>query len=157
MKIVGSLYVNVDPLAVEPQRHLDRRVGAERPSGDLVLLGDLGVLAVETPPVAADGPDGEDPGLRMEVGERLLLHGVDLDRRGPAVRQQFQPTLGVVADEAEPMRAGRNDAIARARGASHLAPFERLVEGREVRHGRSRSPDRRCPVRAITFRSAGPT
>ncbi len=69
-----------------PERGGDGVRRGEGSPQDLLLLGDLGVLAVQAAPVAPDRADRKDPGARMEVGEGFLLDRVDLRRGGLPVR-----------------------------------------------------------------------
>ena len=64
-------------------------------------LGDVPVLAEAAAQVAAGGAEGEDAGAGVEVGQRLLLDGIDAEAAGASPGGEHQLVTYPLAHEAE--------------------------------------------------------
>src|SRR5208337_3638356 len=80
----------------------------------LMGLGNVPVLAEETPHIAAGRAQAENTGARQEMIQWFLLDGIDLQCGGSAVAQAIKLAVLIDADKAESRLSGMNVAVARA-------------------------------------------
>ena len=108
-------------------RHRDDPIRLDdglRPLERAAVTRKVMVLAERAAEVAPEGADGERERPRQKRGERLLLDGIDLERRGVAVGVHHERAAFVAAHMAGADAARRDAAPARAESARRHAVHE---------------------------------
>jgi hypothetical protein len=86
------------------------------------------ILALEAPEVTAHSSKGERGRPRIEVKDRLLLDGIDMQGDGPSKDEGIELSLPILPDSTDPSFRRRDGASVIAEMALDLPSFQRIVK-----------------------------